>query len=51
MEISDAFVNLGVFPIWEIPSQLRSAHDVLMAVSLVLEWLWEEHASITGSQV
>jgi hypothetical protein len=48
MEISDAVVDLGVFLIWDIPPQPRSAQDVLMAASLVLEHLREEHASGTG---
>jgi hypothetical protein len=45
MEISDVLVSLGVFPIWDIPEQPRSTQDVLMAASLVLEHLREEHAS------
>jgi hypothetical protein len=45
MEISDALVDLGAFPIWDIPAHPESAQDVLMVVSLILERLWEEHAS------
>jgi hypothetical protein len=51
MEISNALVNLGVFPIRDIPAQPKSADDVLTVVNLVLERLWEEHASITGSDI
>jgi hypothetical protein len=51
MEISDALVDLCVFPIRHIPTQPRSARDVLMVVSLVLERLQEEHASSTGPWV
>jgi hypothetical protein len=51
MEICDAQVDLGVFPIWDIPAQPKSAYDVLTAVSLVLECLREEHASVAGSRV
>jgi hypothetical protein len=39
MEISDALVDRGVFPIRDIPAQPRSAQDVLMVASLVLEHL------------
>jgi hypothetical protein len=45
MKISDALVDLGVFPIWDIPVQQRSAQDVLMMASLVLEHIQDEHAS------
>jgi hypothetical protein len=45
MEISDALVDLGVFPNRDIPTQPRSAQDALTAASLALECLWEEHAS------
>jgi hypothetical protein len=45
MEISDALVDLGVFPIWDIPTHPMSAQDVLMAASPILEHLREEHAS------
>jgi hypothetical protein len=48
MEISDALVDLGVFPIRDIPLQPRSAQDVMTAVSLILECLREEHASSAG---
>jgi hypothetical protein len=49
-EISDALVDLNVLPIRDIPSQPRSAKDVLAVFILVLERLWEEHASGFGSQ-
>jgi hypothetical protein len=45
MEISDALVEQGVFPIQDIPMKPRSAQDVLTGASLVLERLQEEHAS------
>jgi hypothetical protein len=45
MEISDALVDLGMFPIQSIPMQPRSAQDVLTVASHVLECLQEEHAS------
>jgi hypothetical protein len=51
MEISDALVDLGVFPIWDIPTQLRSAQDILTVASLVSEHLQEEHASGADPQV
>jgi hypothetical protein len=43
-EISDALVDLDMFPIRDIPLQPRSAQDLLTAVGLVLEHLQEEHA-------
>jgi hypothetical protein len=51
MEISDALVDLGVFPIRDIPLQPRSAQDVMTVVSLILECLREEHASSAGPWV
>jgi hypothetical protein len=51
MEISDALVDLGMFPIRDIPSKPRSTQDVLTVVRLVLEQLWEEDASVASSQV
>jgi hypothetical protein len=51
MEISDALVDLGMFPIRDIPVQPRSAQDVLTTASLVLERLREEHASCAGPWV
>jgi hypothetical protein len=45
MEISDALVNLGAFPIRDIPAHPESTQDVLMVDSLVWERLQEEHAS------
>jgi hypothetical protein len=47
-EISDALVDLGVFPIQDIPQHLKSAQDVLMVTDLILERLREERASGTG---
>jgi hypothetical protein len=51
MEISDALIDLGVFLIWDIPAQPRSAQDVLTVASLVLEHLREEHAFAAGPWV
>jgi hypothetical protein len=51
MEIFDALVDLGVFPIRDIPAQPKSAKDVLAVVSPVLEWLREECAFVAGSDV
>jgi hypothetical protein len=51
MVISDALVDLGVFPIRDIPAQSKSAKDVLTMVILVLEWLQEECVSVAGSNV
>jgi hypothetical protein len=51
MEISNALVDLAMFPIWDIPSQLRSAQDLLTAASLGLEQHREEDAFVTDSQV
>jgi hypothetical protein len=48
MEISDALVDLGVFPIRDIAAHLESAQDVLTAASLILERLLEKHASGAG---
>jgi chemotaxis protein histidine kinase CheA len=48
-EISDALVDLGMLPIWDIPVQPRSAQDVLAAFVLILERLREEHASSPSS--
>jgi hypothetical protein len=49
MEISDALVDLGIFSILDIPECPKLAHDVLTAADLIMERLWEEHASDTGS--
>jgi hypothetical protein len=51
MGISEALVNLGAFPIWDILERPKSAQDVLMVVGLVLEHLREEHASGAGTWV
>jgi hypothetical protein len=48
--ISDALVDQNMPSIQSIPPQPQSAKDVLAAFSLVLERLWEEHASGFGSQ-
>jgi hypothetical protein len=48
MEISDALIDLGVFPIRDIPLLLRSAQEVLVSADLILEHLREEHASDAG---
>jgi hypothetical protein len=45
MEIPDALVDRGMFPIRDILEHLKSAQDVLTVAGLVLEHLWEEHAS------
>jgi hypothetical protein len=44
MEISDTLVHLGVFPIRDIPAQLKSTQDVLTVASPILEHLRKEHA-------
>jgi hypothetical protein len=51
MEISNALINLGVFPIWNIPERPQSSQDVLMAASLILEHLREERDSSAGPWV
>jgi hypothetical protein len=48
MEISNALVNLGVFPIQDMPWRPKSAQDVLTMAVLILENLREEHASGVG---
>jgi hypothetical protein len=48
MEISDALVDLGMFPIRDVPAHLESASNVLTVASLILEHLREEHASDVG---
>jgi hypothetical protein len=48
MEISDALVDLVMFPIRDIPEHPQSALDVLTAVGPILERLWEEHDSGAG---
>jgi hypothetical protein len=39
MGISDALVDLGVFPIWDIPQRPKSGQEVLVAAGLILEHL------------
>jgi hypothetical protein len=51
MEISNSLVDLGAFPIWDIPAHLESAQDVWTMVNLNLECLQEEHASSAGPWV
>jgi hypothetical protein len=48
MEISDALVDLGMFPIRDVPLLLMSAQEVLPSTDLILEHLREEHASGAG---
>jgi hypothetical protein len=48
MEISDALINLGVFPIRDTPLLMKSAQEVLVSTGLILERLREEHASRDG---
>jgi hypothetical protein len=43
MGISYSLVNLGAFPIQDIPKRLKSAQDVLTAVGLVLERIYERN--------
>jgi hypothetical protein len=47
-EIPDALVDLGVFPIRDIPERPKSARDVLTVVGLIFERLQEEHDSGAG---
>jgi hypothetical protein len=51
-EITDALIDLGVFPTQGLPTHLELAQDVLTAASLILEHLREEHAStpVPGSK-
>jgi hypothetical protein len=46
-EISDALVDLNILPIQDIPSQLRSANDVLAAMGGAC--LWRQLSSLTLS--
>jgi hypothetical protein len=50
-DISDALVNLNVLRIKDIPTQPRSAKEILTVFGLVLEQLCEEHGSGVGSHV
>jgi hypothetical protein len=45
MNISDALVDLGGFPIRDILAYPKSAQDVLTVANHILEHLREEHAS------
>jgi hypothetical protein len=51
MDISDALVNLVMFPSRDIPEHPRSVQDDLTAAGLILECLWEEHDSGAGPLV
>jgi hypothetical protein len=51
MEISNALIDLGVFPIRNIPERPQSSQDVLMAAGLILEHLREERDSRAGPWV
>jgi hypothetical protein len=48
MGISNGQVDIGVFPIWDIPLHLMLAQEVIAVIDLILEHLREEHASGTG---
>jgi hypothetical protein len=39
IEISDALIDLWVFPVWDIPLLLKSAQEVLALAGLILECL------------
>jgi hypothetical protein len=41
MEISNALVDLGMLPIWDIPQLSKTTKEVLVAPSLILECLRE----------
>jgi hypothetical protein len=45
MEIFEPLVDLGVFPIQDIPAHSKSTQDILTVASLVFKRLQEEHAS------
>jgi hypothetical protein len=45
MEIFDALIDQGVFPIWDITFLPKSAQEDLASASLILEHLREEQAS------
>jgi hypothetical protein len=47
-ETSRDLMDLGLPPIQEIPQVLRKAWEVLKAARIVLEHLWEVHASGAG---
>jgi hypothetical protein len=51
VEIFDALIDLGVFPIRDIHAHLKLVQDVLTVASLILERLQEEHASGVGPWV
>jgi hypothetical protein len=48
IKISDALVDLGVFPIWDIHGLPKLAQEVLALAGLIVECLREEHASNAG---
>jgi hypothetical protein len=45
VRISNALVDLGMLPIWDIPQLLKMTQEVLVADGLILELLREEHVS------
>jgi tellurite resistance-related uncharacterized protein len=47
--ISNALVNLGTLPIWDIPQLPKMINEVLATTDLILECLREEHTTCTGS--
>jgi hypothetical protein len=46
--ISNALVNLGMLPVWDIAQFLKSAQEVLTMTGLLLEHLREARASSAG---
>jgi hypothetical protein len=48
MEITDALINVGLFPIWDIPRLPKLTQEVLALTGLILEQLQEERASNVG---
>jgi hypothetical protein len=48
MEITDALINVGLFPIRDIPWLPKSTQEVLALTGLILEQLQEERASNVG---
>jgi hypothetical protein len=48
MEASNTLVDLGMLPIRDIPQLPKTAHEVMVAVGLILERMREGHASSTG---
>jgi hypothetical protein len=48
MKMSNVLVDLGTQPIRDIPQLLKTTQEVLVATSLIMEHLREEHASDAG---